>query len=203
MIHDEACQVPECADDQTPAEDNCHPQDGYKRTKLFRAWETSCPPIEANLTDKFFYVWEHHGNWHWGSQAVLKCLPGYQIPPAWKDFDNSTLVNETLPAFNFNDNTQTLNCMFDDRLGGIWPQTIVACEPLVCKKTPPNVPKDAYREVIYSPNTTTHQQYETKMSYFCPKNQSLPDLIKDEFTFDYVVSAGIIQEINATCELDG
>ncbi len=202
MLDEGACTFSECTDDQIPDQDNCHPQDGYKRTKLFRAWETSCPPIQANLTDKFFYVWEHHGNWHWGSKAVLKCLPGYQIPPAWQDFDQST-TNETFPDFNFDENSQTLTCMFDDRLGGIWPQTIVACEPLVCKKRPPKVPDQAFYEVIYSPNTTTHRQYETKWTYYCPKNTSLPDLIKDEFTFGYSVEAGIIQEVNATCELDG
>ncbi len=101
------------------------------------------------------------------------------------------------------EDTQTLECRFNGMTGGYWRPFTVACEPLTCRYRPPSASTDSIREIIYSPNTTTHQQYETMATYTCPKNRSMLPIIEDEWSFDYSDSAGIIQELNATCTLEG
>lgn len=65
----ELCTDPECEDGE-----NCHSRDGYKRTRLYRTWKTSCPPLDPDLTTNFVYPWEPHGAWHWGSKVTLRCI---------------------------------------------------------------------------------------------------------------------------------
>ena len=91
----------------------------------FRTWKTSCPPLDADVTDKFFYVWDHHGSWHLGSTAALRCIPGYELP--------SDLTGD---EFDFDLQTQKVNCLYDDFEGGKWSE-IVPCQPVRCKTLPP------------------------------------------------------------------
>ena len=109
FLNEEDCKVPVCRIDQTPENDTCHLDDGYRRTSLYRTWKTSCPPLDADLIDNFAYVWDHHGSWHWGSSAILRCIPGYELP--W-----------TLPLsgqFDTNLETQTITCLFDEIEGTV------------------------------------------------------------------------------------
>ena len=84
-----------------------------------------------------------------------------------------------------------------------WNHTTVACEPLTCDQGPPEIPNESYWEILYSPNPTTNRQFETEIVYHCPANDSLPELIKDEYTFAYAESNGIIRNITAICQIDG
>ena len=103
------CSVPVCTSDQTPENGNCYLDDGYVRTKLYRTWKTSCPPLDADMTEKFYYVWDHHGSWHWGSEATLRCIPGYELPPNWDG-----------ERFDFDLQTQRVKCLYDEGQGGRW-----------------------------------------------------------------------------------
>ena len=44
----------------------------------------TCPAFEADFTTKFYFPWDFHGNFHVGSKATLKCLPGYVLPKQFK-----------------------------------------------------------------------------------------------------------------------
>ena len=97
---------------------------------LYRTWKTSCPAIEADFRNKFTYVWEHHGSWHWGSKVTLRCLPGYELP-----------LNLPNGEFDIDLRTQKITCQFDEEDGGKWTD-IVACEPVRCKSLPPAQPAE-------------------------------------------------------------
>ena len=46
---------------------------------LYRAWLPSCPILPMyHLTQKW-YVLDHHGTWRYGSEAILRCFPGYEL----------------------------------------------------------------------------------------------------------------------------
>ena len=79
----EECSKSECTASQLadPSQSgNCYKQDGFARRMLYRAWLPSCPEKPAaHMTDKW-YVLDHHGTWRYGSTAVLRCFPGYQLP---------------------------------------------------------------------------------------------------------------------------
>jgi hypothetical protein len=47
---------------------------------LYRAWNTGCQPLTFDYNVTNTYVWDYHGSWNWGSVAVLRCMPGFQIP---------------------------------------------------------------------------------------------------------------------------
>ena len=220
FVDKDQCNKPTCSDNQVPEVDDCIQEDHYFRSLLYRTYHTSCEPFEHNTVDKFYYVWDYHGNYHYGSKVILKCLPGYQLN---EDFGTvccrkkvlrihlKTLIlmsfqvdpSVLLPELDLDEDTQTLECRFNDTTGGYWWPFAVPCEPLSCRYKPPNRSIDSKREIVYSPNTTTHQQYKTMVTYTCPRNQSMLPIIEDEWSFDYSDSAGIIQELNATCTLDG
>ena len=54
-------------------------EDGYLRTMLYRAWLPSCPILPMYDTTGKWYVLDHHGTWRYGSEALLRCFPGYQL----------------------------------------------------------------------------------------------------------------------------
>ena len=56
-------------------------------------------------------------------------------------------------------NTQRVSCVQSYQIGGFW-QNAIACEPVSCLQPPPAVPTNAYRDIIYSANTTSNQRYQ-------------------------------------------
>ena len=155
FLSKEDCSVPTCGTGQTPANDSCQDGDGFRRTTLYRTWKTSCPPIEADLTEKFIYVWDHHGSWHWGSKATLRCLPGYELP-----------LNIPNGEFDVDFRSQNVSCKFDENDGGRW-SYIVACEPVRCKTLPPPQPDNGTITVVKSLDPLTNDQAETILTYTC------------------------------------
>jgi len=79
----EECSKVACDAIQDPNVDQCFVPDGYQRALLYRSWNTSCPPLQPDFYQKFTYPWDYHGSWHWGSSAVVRCLPGYTIPTSF------------------------------------------------------------------------------------------------------------------------
>ena len=170
FLPDPECEVPVCEDSQDPAQVNCYVEDGYRRTHLYRTWQTSCPPIDPDFKHKFIYVWQHHGSWHWGSKATLRCIPGYELPSSLPDGE-----------YDITFRTQNVTCQFDDN-GGRW-SNIVPCQPVRCKSPPPAQPFGGSLTVINSLDPETNQQAETVLTYACanqnwafsyPTDESLP-----------------------------
>ena len=187
FLNDEDCNVPVCTSDQSPSNNNCHRDDGYIRTHLYRSWKTSCPPIDAEfLADKFAYLWDHHGSWHWSSKATLRCLPGYELP--------STLGNGN---FNHDSATQEVTCLFDEDEGGKWTH-VVACEPVRCKVLPPTVPLDAAITVVKSFDHDTNDQAETVLTYTCSQPGWAFNYPYDESKPSFAFTVNI-HEITITC----
>jgi hypothetical protein len=79
------CSKPACTGTQDPALDNCTQNDGYSRTLIYRSWNTSCPPYQPDFNKTKTYVWDYHGAWYWGSELVLRCLPGFILPAAYQN----------------------------------------------------------------------------------------------------------------------
>ena len=191
FIDEADCSVPICGSDQTPENDNCHIDDGYRRTTLYRTWKTSCPPIIKDLNEKFIYAWEHHGSWHWGSKATLRCLPGYELPrelPSNGDFD-----------VDFR--SQNVTCLFDEEEGGKW-SNIVACEPVRCKSLPPSTPADGNIEIIKSLDPVTDDQAETVLTYTCSKQNWAFNYPYDESQPSFAFTNNI-ENITITCNYSG
>ena len=76
------CLKTECGDGEHPSNTTgCYlKEEKYKRVHIYRNWYPGCKAIENDFTDKKFYVLEHHGTWHYGSEAVVRCMPGYMLP---------------------------------------------------------------------------------------------------------------------------
>ena len=164
FLEEQECFKLVCEPEQSPAVDDCHYDDGYRRTFLYRAWKTSCSEIEPDLSVTFTYVWEHHGSWHWGSKATLRCLPGYILPIDTGD----AVVDREM-------STQIVKCEYDEFEGGKWTDA-VPCEPIKCRAAPPDVPNEAVLTVINSLDPATNQQAETILTYTCAK---------EKWAFDY------------------
>ena len=49
---------------------------------LYRAWLPSCPILPMYNTVEKWYVLDHHGTWRYGSEAILRCFPGYELVEA-------------------------------------------------------------------------------------------------------------------------
>ena len=64
-------------------------------------------------------------------------------------------------------------------------------------------PNEAYPEIVYNPNPATNRQYQTTVVYHCPVNQSLPGIIKSNFSFNYIESFGMVTNVTAICRVDG
>ena len=81
----ECTEKTECTTSQEsdPVGNNCYKNDGYLRTMLYRAWLPSCSILPMYSTSGKWYVLDHHGTWRYGSEATLRCWPGYQLrsPP--------------------------------------------------------------------------------------------------------------------------
>lgn len=187
LLNKEDCEKAVCADDQDPATDNCHSNDGYRRTVLHRTWSTTCPALDADTTTKFWYIWEHHGSWSWGSKAKLRCLPGYELPPNLPsngEFDRAMMM-------------QTVTCLYDDNLGGKW-STIQPCQPVVCQYPPPAEPGNGTIAVLKSLNRQTHQQAETKLTYTCDFPGWAFDYSYDETLPSFAYTTNI-DNITITC----
>ena len=156
FLAEQDCSLSKCTELQDPLVDNCFIDDGYRRTKLYRSWHTSCPALEPDFKTNFVYVWKHHGSWHWGSKATLRCIPGYELPdilPPDGEFDVGT-------------RTQNILCQFDDQTGGKW-SPIVPCQPVRCRSPPPEQPPGALMEVVKSLEPESNQQAETILKYSC------------------------------------
>ena len=106
------------------------------------------------------------------------------------------------PEFDYTENTQTVECIYDPYVGGKWSPSPIACEPLKCKDPDTLIPDNTELEISYSPSTTIFQYFETNAVYNCPLNTSIPDMLLDEMSFDYSNSIGIVQQINLTCGID-
>ena len=85
FVNDEQCNLATCTAEQDPTNDKCNPDDGYVRAKIYKTYSLTCPEIEANFNSEFYFPWDHHGNWHVGSTATLKCLPGYVLPKQYQN----------------------------------------------------------------------------------------------------------------------
>ena len=103
LLDDSECTTKtECTNDEEsdPIGNNCYKKDGYLRTMLYRAWLPSCPiPPMYDITDKL-YVLDHHGTWRYGSEAILRCFPGYELAgvpynsshPSYPDYVSNCLL---------------------------------------------------------------------------------------------------------------
>ena len=100
-------------------------------------------------------------------------------------------------------NIQTLVCQYDPNADAQWSPNPIACEPVSCQYSAPNAPDLTIKNIIYSPNTTTNKQYQTTISYVCPSNLTLPNIISTNFSLDYSLSNGFIYNVTAYCEVDG
>ena len=111
------------------------------------------------------------------------------------------MFNLQRAGFNSTINTQTITCLYSTSQGGYW-STVVTCEPVTCTNRPPTDPANTIKKVIYSANTTTNQQYQTNITYFCPANVSLPSLISSNFSFNYSPQSLRIYNVSSFCEID-
>ncbi len=50
LLPREECSKPVCTSTQDPKVDNCHLDDGYTRLFLYRSWNTSCYPLQNDLS---------------------------------------------------------------------------------------------------------------------------------------------------------
>ena len=109
------------------------------RARIYKTYSLTCPAFEADFTTKFYFPWDFHGNFHVGSKATLKCLPGYVLPKQYKpsgrkkratstaDMTGTTVTATAppLPELDYDANTQTVECIYDPTTGGTWnPDTI-------------------------------------------------------------------------------
>ena len=86
LVDEEQCsRQTTCTTDQDPTTDDCYPDDGYIRGRLYKTYSLTCLAREVDYTTNFFFPWDHHGNWHVGSSAVMRCLPGYVLPPGYEN----------------------------------------------------------------------------------------------------------------------
>ena len=85
FVNEEQCSQTTCTSDQDPNTDDCYPDDGYIRGRLYKTYSLTCMAREVDYTTNFFFPWDHHGNWHVGSTAVMRCLPGYVLPPGYEN----------------------------------------------------------------------------------------------------------------------
>ena len=76
------CQQAECGDGEHPSNTTgCYlKEEKYKRVYIYRNWRPGCTAIQNDFTTKKVYVVDHHGIWHYGSKAVVRCMPGYMLP---------------------------------------------------------------------------------------------------------------------------
>ena len=102
LLDEEECVNADCATNPQTC-----PMDGYARTWLYRSWNTSCRPLEADFKTTFTYPWNYTGNWHWGSYITLRCLPGYQLP---ENYDHTKYTVKIL--FNSESNFFELVVLF-------------------------------------------------------------------------------------------
>ena len=107
-----------------------------------------------------------------------------------------------LPTFDYDLHTQSINCIYDPNVGGIWHPNPIPCVPLKCPEPSNFIPSNSEMVIGYSPSTTTNRYFETLVHYECPLNTSIPDMLLDEMSFDYSNSFGIVQQINLTCGMD-
>ena len=190
FLNTEDCSIPICTSDQTPESDKCRIDDGYRRTSLYRTWKTSCPPIDPDLTNKFIYVWEHHGSWHWGSKATLRCIPGYELPLSLDEGE-----------FDVTLRTQTVSCLYDEYEGGKW-SNIVPCQPVRCKSLPPPVPSNGTITIVNSLDPLTNDQAETILKYACSESNWAFNYAYDESQPSFAYTDNI-HEITISCNYSG
>ena len=100
-------------------------------------------------------------------------------------------------------NFQTLKCNASTNGTASWNRNPFACVPINCKNPAPELPNLATQKLLYNPNVTTSRQYQTTVLYSCPANSTLPEMLSSNFSFDYSLSAGFIQNVTAVCDLDG
>ena len=84
FVAEEQCGYADCTSDQDPFHDECNADDGYIRGRLYKTYSLTCPALEPDYTTNFYFPWDFHGNFHVGSKATLKCLPGYVLPKQFK-----------------------------------------------------------------------------------------------------------------------
>ena len=199
LVEDSQCELDTCSEDLEQG--HCNPDDGYVRAYLYKTYDLTCPPLAPDLDFNFFFPWDYHGQWHLGSFATVKCLPGYKLPDDISEFNGT---NTALPELNYDENSQTTNCSYDPFKGGIWYPEFIPCIPVICKNANKFLPLDTIMKVNFNPSGYSDDHYfETDISLECPANKSIPDLLLDEMSFDYSDSFGIVQLINLTCNHNG
>jgi hypothetical protein len=99
-------------------------------------------------------------------------------------------------------NTQTVTCMYSTGKTATWSNNPITCVPVSCYYPPPANSNGSLQKIIYSPNTTTNRQYQTTITFLCPANQTLPQILSSNFSFDYNVANGMIYNVTAFCEID-
>jgi len=98
--------------------------------------------------------------------------------------------------------TQTLMCAYDPDVGPSWSPSLTACQPTNCTNLYPATPLNSTMLATKVPNRFNLKQYLTSILYTCPSNTSLPLLLSSNFSFDYPKSAGIVNNVTASCDLD-
>ena len=79
------CEKTECdiTLDEDPIVNNCYVNDGFNRTMLYRAWRPACYDLlflSDNInTDYNAYILDHSDTLHYGSEIVIRCLPGFML----------------------------------------------------------------------------------------------------------------------------
>ena len=86
------CQKTECsqAEENDPTGNDCYIKDGYSRIMLYRTWRPGCNDLSAFAdklaTEYLSYVLDYSDTYHYGSKAVVRCIPGYMLPSAAEAF---------------------------------------------------------------------------------------------------------------------
>ena len=81
------CEKKECDttldEDKDTVGNNCYVNDGFNRTMLYRAWRPACNDLHLlldNITEDYnAYILDHSDTLHYGSEVVIRCLPGFML----------------------------------------------------------------------------------------------------------------------------
>ena len=92
------CEKKECNDVeyQDPDANNCFVRDGFKRRFLYRAWRPGCNDLhlrkEIIATEYNAYILDHSDSLQYGSNIVIRCLPGFMLNSSIHSFVRKTCV---------------------------------------------------------------------------------------------------------------
>ena len=110
FVAEEQCGFETCTSDQDPHSDDCNADDGYTRGRIYKTYSLTCPALKPDYNAHFYFPWDFHGNFHVGSKATLKCLPGYVLPKAYKCNDDKC-GGPYHPCLQLGQTGNLLNCI--------------------------------------------------------------------------------------------